>query len=292
MKKKILMIFAILAIVLVVSVAGLYFFKKDWIYAIYDSMIYAKESMQIQLSGEYKKENYDASKVYYKKEKNIRIPILIYHKIVETNPARNLAYLEITPQNFEKQIKGLLDYGYQVISYEDLIAYYNGQKALPERVVLITFDDGYESVYQYAFPIAEKYQIPMTTFVVDDIMQTQDYLTWEEAKQMYDSGWFYIYSHGKTHIYYDQETPEELVGQITEAMNHIEQELGKTQEKVFTYPYGAYTDEHRKTMWEAGFIQNLTNDKINDADTLDLSGLSRIYILNHDSIYSVLKKIK
>ena len=60
---------------------------------------------------------------------------------------------------FEKQIKTLKKIGYTPISYEDLVQYKEGKKKLPKRSYLITFDDGYIGIYNYAFQIAKKYNI-------------------------------------------------------------------------------------------------------------------------------------
>lgn len=109
---------------------------------------------------------------------------------------------------------------------------------------------------------------------------------------MSDSGLVSINSHGKTHIFYDKETCETLVEHIEYAHNNIEKNLGKKVTKIFTYPYGAYKEEHLEALKNAGFVQNLTNDEINNSDTLNLYGLSRIYVKNHYSKYKILKMIK
>lgn len=269
----------------------LYQFNRKVLYDIYDAVLYAKHAIEINLSDEYTKD-IDQSKVYYKNEKNLRIPILIYHRIVGDHPERKMAYMNTNDQNFEKQIAGLLEYGYTIISYDDLISYENGEKALPQRVALIDFDDGYQGVYDYAFQIAKKYQIPMTTFVVDDLVGTPGYFNWEQAREMSNSGLISIYSHGKTHIKYAEVPIQTLVEHIEYAHKHIEQELGKKETKVFTYPYGNYTQEGIKALEEAGFVQNLTNDEINNSNELNLSRLNRIYIKNYYSKYKVLKTIK
>ena len=61
--------------------------------------------------------------------------------------------------------------------------------------------------------------------------------------------------------------------------------------KVFTYPYGLYTDYEREVLWNNGYMQNLTDSKINFSNTLDFSGLHRSYPLN-DSVFKILLKIQ
>lgn len=290
MKKKILIISSIIILVLILIGTYLYFFNKNVLYNIYDGIKYVKQALEVNLSNEYKP--VDKTKTYYKNEKNLRIPILLYHEITTKQPERSMAYMQTTKDNFEKQVSGLLEYGYTIISYNDLIAYNNGEKALPEKVALIDFDDGYIGNYQNAFEVIKKYNIPVSIYVVDDLVGTPGYFNWEQAKEMSDSGLVSINTHGKTHIFYNKETPETLKEHIEYAHSKIEENLQKQVTKVFTYPYGAYTDEHLEILKNAGFVQNLTNDEINNSDTLNLYGLSRIYVMNHYSKYKVLKMIK
>lgn len=288
--KKVIIDIGILLIVAVAIFIVLYIFNRNILYDIYDGLKYLEEGMEVKLSGEYK--IVDKTKIYYKNEKNMKIPILLYHEITKEKTERSLAYIRTTKENFEKQIKGLLEYGYTVISYNDLIAYDKGEKALPEKVVLIDFDDGYVGNYLYAFEVAKKYNIPINIYVVDDLVGTPGYFNWEQAKEMSDSGLVSINSHGKTHIYYNKESKETLANHIEYAHSNIEKNVDKKVTKVFTYPYGAYTEEHIETLKQAGFVQNLTNDKINESNTLDLYRLGRIYVLNHYSKYKILKMIK
>lgn len=288
--KRVIIGIGLLLIIMVIIFAILYVFNKNVLYDIYDGIKYVKQGIEVNLLSEYK--NIDKTKTYYKGEKNIRIPILLYHEITEEKPERSMAYMRTTKENFEKQVAGLLEYGYTVISYDDLIAYNNGEKALPEKVVLIDFDDGYVGNYLYAFEVVKKYNVPINIYVVDDLVGTPGYFNWEQAKEMSDSGLVSINSHGKTHIFYDKEEKETLVEHIEYAHNNIEKNLEKKVTKVFTYPYGAHTEEELEALKQVGFVQNLTNDEINESNSLNLYGLSRIYVMNHYSKYKVLKMIK
>lgn len=230
---------------------------------------------------------------YYISEKNLQIPIFVYHDIVENEEQIEYDYMQTTAETFEKQITELMKLGYKPISYEDLVEYKNGNKAIPKWSFLITFDDGYLGVYKYAYEIAKKYNIPMTSFAIDDCVGTSEaYYTWEQAKEMNDSGVMSIYSHGLTHTEYDKETSEELVIQIEKAYQNLKDKLADEELlKVFTYPYGLYTNEGREALAQKGYVQNLTDNKINTSNKLDLSGLHRSYPLN-DSVLKIILKIQ
>ena len=133
----------------------------------------------------------------------------------------------------------------------------------------------------------------MTSFAINDCVgASSSYYTWEQAKEMHDSGLISIYSHGFTHAQYNNETKEKLVEQTEQAYAELREKLGdENLLKVFTYPYGLYTNEEREALWEKGYVQNLTDNRINLSSTLDLSGLHRSYPLN-DSLLKVLIKIQ
>lgn len=103
-------------------------------------------------------------------ERNIEIPIFVYHDIVDTETDVSYDYMQTTKETFEKQIVGLKNMGYDFITYEDLHQYKNNQKKLKKHSCIITFDDGCEGVYRNVFPIAQKYNIPITMYVITDNM--------------------------------------------------------------------------------------------------------------------------
>ena len=229
---------------------------------------------------------------YYVGEKNLQIPIFVYHNLVQDESQIEYDYMQTTVDIFEKQITTLMKMGYKPITYQDLLDYKNGNKALPKWSFIITFDDGYSGIYDYAFEIAKKYNIPMTSFLIDDKVGEAGYYTWEQAKEMHDSGLMSIYSHGYTHAEYDKESVDKLVTDTENAYQSLVTNLeDEDLLKVFTYPYGLYTEEEKEALKEAGFIQNLTDNKVNTSEDLNLYGLHRMYPLD-DSVFKILLKIQ
>ena len=230
------------------------------------------------------------NKTYYIGEKNLQIPIFVYHDLVEDESQVEYDYMQTTIDVFENQITTLMSLGYKPITYQDLVDYKNGTKAIPKWSFIITFDDGYEGVYKYAFEIAKKYNIPITSFAIDDKVGEPGYYTWEQAKEMHDSGLVSIYSHGLTHIEYDAESKEKLLEDTRKAYEKLVTNMNdENLLKVFTYPYGLYTEEQRETLKNDGFIQNLTDNKINTSNNLDLYGLHRTYPLEESPLKIILK---
>ena len=183
---------------------------------------------------------------------NVKIPILLYHDFVATvsdSDPDNFNYIN-TPQSFEENIKVLLENGYTFISFQELNDAINGKISLPEKPILINFDDGYYSNYEYVFPILKKYNVKASIFVVTDKIgkeiDDKRYLSWEQCKEMQDSGLVDIFSHSKRHVFYDKLSVRMIRDDVIESYKIIEENLGSKDLKVFAYPYGAYTKE---TVW-------------------------------------------
>ena len=224
-------------------------------------------------------------------EKNLKIPILVYHDIVENESEVEYDYMQTPKETFEKQITGLMKLGYKPISYEELIAYKNGEEKIYKKSFLIAFDDGFDGVYQYAYPFAKEHNIPITSFIINYCVGLDGYYTWDNAREMDKSGVVKIYSHSLKHDNYDTYSKEDLLEDVNTSIEQIEKELGHNIKKIFTYPCGKFTEEEQEYLWKNGIIQNLTDNKVNQSKNLDLAGLHRMYPLN-DSVLKILLKIE
>ena len=232
------------------------------------------------------------NKTYYIGEKNLQIPIFVYHDLVEDESEIEFDYMQTTVKTFEKQMTQLMKLGYKPITYQDLVEYKDGNKPISKRSFIVTFDDGYIGVYDYAYKIAQKYNIPITSFEISEKVGSDGYYTWEQAKEMKESGLVSIYLHGYKHTNYNERPTQELLTETNMAYEDLQKGLeDENVLKVFTYPCGLCTEEQRKVLFENGYIQNLTDNKINTSNKLDLSGLHRSYPLS-DSTFKILLKIQ
>src|SRR5262245_39675249 len=92
----------------------------------------------------------------------IHIPILCYHNF---NPTVT-GSMKLTPQRFKAQLKWLKKNGFTVIPLKQAVKYLQGKRiSLPAKPVVITVDDGWQSVYKYMYPLVRKYKIPVTLFI-------------------------------------------------------------------------------------------------------------------------------
>lgn len=233
-----------------------------------------------------------AKNEYYFGEANLQIPILVYHDIVEDKSKVEYDYMQTTYEQYKKQIEGLMSLGYKPISYQDLKDYSEGKKKISKWSFLITFDDGYTGVYEYAYKFSKEKNIPITSFVINNRVKDEDTFSWEQAKEMYDSGLVGIYSHTYYHdnVEYDKMSGEEIVAEINKSYEEIEEKL-ETENllKVFTYPRGSFSDESIEALKNAGYMQNLTDNKVNLSNKLNIYSLHREYPLE-DSVFVILLK--
>ncbi|RMF48577.1 MAG: hypothetical protein D6750_07485, partial [Bacteroidetes bacterium] len=96
------------------------------------------------------------------------IPILCYHRIVEEPLSGRLAGLGVPLHRFAQQLEALSRMGFSPITFRDVLAYLEGQASLPRRPIILTFDDGYEDNYRYAFPLLQRYGMRAVIFGVTD----------------------------------------------------------------------------------------------------------------------------
>jgi peptidoglycan/xylan/chitin deacetylase (PgdA/CDA1 family) len=124
--------------------------------------------------------------------RDVTIPVLLYHGIVKQDDGEN-----VTIANFKKQMQSLKDNGYTTLDSNDLYAYYRQGARLPDRSIVITFDDGRKDSYENGDPILGEFGFKAVMFVVTDKQDENDsfFLSWDELRQMHDSGRWDIEAH-------------------------------------------------------------------------------------------------
>ena len=210
--------------------------------------------------------------------KEIDVPILMYHHIEQDE--NKLNEFMVTPDKFKSDMQIINKLGYETISYGELYDFVYNNGNLPEKPIIITFDDGYESNYIYAYPVLKKYNMKATIAVVGIMVGKSTYngndsfkhFTYEQAKEMYNSGLIDIQSH--TYNMHDikyrvgikrknNENENKYIDSVKNdikiSMREIEENVGNKQ-IVFTYPYGAYDILTEKILSELGYKITVTTD--------------------------------
>ena len=178
------------------------------------------------------------------------IPVLNYHQINDTE--KNA--LTVNTEQFEAQMKYLSENGYTAITPADMLDAWENGTQLPEKPVIITFDDGYLDNYNHAFPVLEKYQLKATIFLISDYVNTYpNYLTWSAVQDMQQSGLIDFESHTLSHEELTKAPDlDEAKHQLVGSKQAIEWNLGK-QVNFIAYPCGEYNDDIEQATKDAGY---------------------------------------
>jgi peptidoglycan/xylan/chitin deacetylase (PgdA/CDA1 family) len=122
------------------------------------------------------------------------VPILCYHRFGNSG-----GKMVVSPAHFAQQLDWLARNDYHVIPLAQLVGYLEGKQPLPKRSVVITIDDGYESVHRYALPLLRKHGFPATLFVYTDFIGAGDALSWPQLQELAASGLVDVQAHSKSH---------------------------------------------------------------------------------------------
>ena len=201
------------------------------------------------------------------------IPVLLYHDVQQQyEPDR--AVITITPERFEEHIVTLLNNGYTPVSFEDIYNASQGNFVMPEKPVVISFDDGYDTNYNYAFPIIKNYGVKTTIFVVvrtvGQVVGGNGHFTWEQAREMQQSGLVSIRSH--TYSHYDLQTLDEfsVLRELRLSKYLVEKNLG-TGCDILAFPFGSCNDKIVDLAHKAGYkvvarVGEAGKNTLNDVD--------------------------
>lgn len=165
-------------------------------------------------------------------------PILLYHRIAvppEDDPLSARYY--VAPADFRAQMEALRAWGYTAIPISLLVRAITVGAELPERPVVITFDDGDLTVYQQAFPVMRAQGFPGVFYLVDKYLGAEGFVNEEQVREMAAAGWE-IGSHSMTHVDV-RLAPERLQVEGRQSRLSLERRLGLPVE-TFAYPFGGF----------------------------------------------------
>ena len=159
------------------------------------------------------------------------IPVLTYHHIGSGN-----GWLYVSEADFEQQLVYLRERGYKTISVAELAEGLSGRTKLPDRPIVLTFDDGYDDNYQAALPVLLRQGMRASFFVVTGKMGQPGYLSWPQAAKMRDQG-MEIGSHTVHHYTLTEINLKEMERELRGSRLMLESNLSITK-AVFANPFG------------------------------------------------------
>lgn len=179
----------------------------------------------------------------------VEIPILLYHRVADKGaPARYV----IAPQDFEQQIAFLQQAGYRSIRLSQLVEAIQKGAMLPERSIVLTFDDGNLDNYTNAFPILQEYGMTGVAYVVADRLDSDGYLNAAQIRAMAAAGWE-IGSHSMTHTDLTTISDEKVRVEIHDSKVQLENILGFPIES-FAYPFGKADPDLVHKVFQYGYL--------------------------------------
>ncbi len=190
----------------------------------------------------------------------VHVPILMYHYVSEL-PADADKYrvnLTVPPADFEAHLQYLQEQGYHTVSLFDIYDLLSTGKPLPEKPIVLTFDDGYEDSYTVAMPLLRKYGFTGTFFVLatPPHFEAPGYMTWAQIGEMAQAG-MSMQSHGRDHMDLRKRNVDFLIYQILGGKEAVEAHSGQPV-RFFCYPSGQFDDGTLKVVESAGYYGAVT----------------------------------
>lgn len=200
----------------------------------------------------------------YAADRNDTIAVLMYHHLGYEDEGATLA-----PERFAEQMAWLAGEGYYTATMDELLRFLQGELDLPPKTVVITFDDGYLSNYEIAYPVLRKHGLRAAFFPVGASRGKTPgkyrHYSWEQAREMTASGYVEIHSHSYDMHYYSKDgTPallaaaesERMVDLLLSRMQIVDQ-VGVNPVAI-AYPYGAVDEKVLASVRRAGFQLGFT----------------------------------
>ncbi len=242
----------------------------------------------------------------------ISVPVIMYHSVLN-DKNRNGDYV-VSPETLESDIKYLIKNGYSFVLIKDLISYVYEGKELPEKPVVLTFDDGYYNNMLYLPPILKKYNAKASIAVVGkftDIFSENDshnpnysHLTWEDIKEMSKNENIEFSNHSynmhenekrlgcfKLKSESEAEYEKILSNDLLKMQDALKEKSGISCE-VFTYPYGKVSNASLEIIKKLGFKASLSCFEKTALITKDKNSLYLIGRYNRPSGISTEKFMK
>ena len=233
--------------------------------------------------------------------------VLMYHMISEHLPKNKSKFnrLRVKPSEFEKQLIWLKNNNFKSYTLSELV----DLEQIPEKSIVITFDDGYEDNFKNAFALLKKYGFKATIYIVlnrfeqnwatdkdlnqvSNELNSEKMLLNEQIKEMIDSGLIEIGSHTLDHVNLPKLTFNEKITQIKESKEKIE-EIFNIICNSFAYPFGFFDKESVKIVKELTYTNATTTvNGVFDKTKYSNFEIPRIMVSGRQSLFSFILKMK
>jgi peptidoglycan/xylan/chitin deacetylase (PgdA/CDA1 family) len=211
------------------------------------------------------------------------VQVLCYHQF---SSKKSSSKITVPEETFDRQMAYLKNNGYTVISLKQLTEFINYQRRPPPKSVIITIDDGWKTVKTIAYPILKKYGFTAALFVYTDLIkakQSSVALSWDDLKEMVDSGVIEIESHTASHSDLTKLSADRLQRELRDSQRLIKSKLGVTP-TFLAYPYGNFNDTVVEAMQKNGYKAGFTVIRGATAFFHNSYSLNRSMVFNSDKL--------
>lgn len=195
----------------------------------------------------------------------VKVPILIYHQIRDyrsTDPEIDKTFI-VPPENFKEQMEYLSENNYQTILFSDLKEIFDCKKSLPEKPIIITFDDGVLNQFTNALPILLENNYKAIFYIfINPIGKSKNYMSYDNLRELLHYG-MEVGVHSYTHPNLTKISSSSLEKEIKTSKEILEKELG-AEVVSFAYPFGAFNQTIIKIIKNSGynFARGIAHGKI------------------------------
>lgn len=198
------------------------------------------------------------------------IPVLMYHYVEYITDDKDTirASLDTTPATFESQLKTLQLAGYTFLKASEVANILDGMAPLPQKPIVLTFDDGHRDFYTGALPLLKKYNVKATAFIITGFLNGSDFLTEAELKDIAKNDLIEIGDHTVHHLALAGLPQPTVKREVEQSKLDLEAMIGRPVTS-FAYPYGSFDLSAIQSLKLAGFrvgFSTIPGNKISNAD--------------------------
>lgn len=235
----------------------------------------------------------------------VRLPVVMYHSVLKSRQGQYI----VSPLQLENDFKHFVEAGFVAVSVQQLIDFADGTGALPEKPILITFDDGHYNNMYYALPLLQEYKLHAVVNVIGRFSQyttesgdahnpNYSHLTWDEIAQLSTENVMEIGNHTyNMHNYKPRYGVQRLCSESDEQYKTaLQNDVEKLQRKLlettgkqcrcFAYPFGKYSKISEEVLNKMGFAVTLTcNEGISEVEFGNSCSLKLLKRINRSGLY-------
>ena len=216
------------------------------------------------------------------------LTVLAYHSVMLEAKEKNAPY-SISEAVFVEQMEYLKTAGYHVVSMQDAITGLQGQRELPTKPLVLTFDDGYKDNFYIAWPILQRYDYPATVFVATSLLATEGFMTWQDIKAAHDDG-IHFASHTINHKALGKLPADEVRFELAQSKRLFKDNVNIDIEYL-AYPFGSYNEAMFPILEETGYKAAFTGNLGTSSHKTKLYELERVNIVQQTGYYQFRVKL-